>query len=307
MEIKRPNFFVIGAGKSGTTTLYHSLSQHPQVYLTPTKETNYFALKGRKLPKGPDPDQKFHFPGSITDKAHYLAQFQGCQQQHLAIGEVCPMYLYSDVAAKNIKEFNPQAKIIAILRQPSQRLYSRYMHLVRERREPKDSLLQIFDEKSIWWERKDLIPEGFYHMHLSSYFKLFDNDQILVLLYDDLVYDKEGTLQSIFRHLEIDEEFRPTLDIVFNKSGKINSRFVDWWIGQNSVPKQIIQSLAPALFNHLKRTQTMKKWVTHFRNRNLKSNPAPSGLLRKLTDSVYKQDILRLEGLLQKDLSPWLT
>ncbi len=130
-----PNFLVIGATKSGTTSLYTYLKQHPEVYM-PMKEPNFFALEGREPPffRGPEgwkePSQK-----RITDLEGYRTLFAGASGEK-AMGEVSPLYLYAPQAAYRIRRYVPEAKLVAILRNPVERAYSAYMHLVREDREP---------------------------------------------------------------------------------------------------------------------------------------------------------------------------
>ena len=92
-----PNFLVIGAAKAGTTSVYEYLKQHPQIWMSPLKETNFFALEGETLNfRGPG-DQDYINRFSITKIEDYLNLFQGVSNQ-VAIGEVSPLYLYSPKA-----------------------------------------------------------------------------------------------------------------------------------------------------------------------------------------------------------------
>ncbi|MFY0686984.1 MAG: sulfotransferase [Cyclobacteriaceae bacterium] len=303
MEMNRPNFMVIGAGKSGTTTLYHWLQEHPEVFLTPIKETNYFALKNTTWPIGPDPDQMHNFPDAITQEKDYISQYENRSSKHKAAGEVCPMYLYHPKAAKNIKAFNPATKLIVILRQPAERLYSRHMHLTRENRAL--SFGNIFDKESLWWKRNDLIKEGFYYKHLKFYFKVFRADQILVLLYEDLVNDNVALIKSVYTHIGVNPDFQPTLDNIFNKSGKVNNQLIDRFIGQNSIAKKYLKAILPFVFEKIRSNHSARQLITNLRNRNLHKIPPQKGLLENITNSVYSKDITQLQKLIQRDLSHW--
>ena len=122
-----PNFLIVGAAKAGTTALHEYLQQHPQIYMTPTKETNFLAFEGEVL--------NFHGPGdeslqdfSITDLKTYQAEFQQVTNE-LAIGEACPSYLYLPKAAKRIKQYIPDTRLIAILRNPVERAYANFLHI----------------------------------------------------------------------------------------------------------------------------------------------------------------------------------
>ena len=100
---KLPNFLIIGAAKSGTTALYHYLGQHPEVFLSPIKETNFFAQKGNKVHYNGPMDNSITHKKTITDIVNYKNQFINVFDEK-AIGEICPSYLYFEDAAKNIKE-----------------------------------------------------------------------------------------------------------------------------------------------------------------------------------------------------------
>src|ERR687894_3261543 len=112
-----PNFFIIGAQKAGTTSLYYYLKQHPQIYMSPRKEPHFF--KGmhselRKSGRGLPP---------VTDLGDYQALFRGVTDEK-AIGEASASYLYSPKAPALIKSSIPDAKLIAVLRNPADRAYS---------------------------------------------------------------------------------------------------------------------------------------------------------------------------------------
>ena len=129
-----PNFLVIGAAKAGTTSVYEYLKQHPQIWMSPLKETNFFALEGETLNfRGPG-DQDYINRFSITKIEDYLNLFQGVSNQ-VAIGEVSPLYLYSLKAPERIRHYTPDTKIIIILRNPVDRAYSSFLHLIRDGRE----------------------------------------------------------------------------------------------------------------------------------------------------------------------------
>src|SRR4030095_12488986 len=108
--VVKPNFFVVGAPKSGTTSLYFYLKQHPQVFLPRIKELNFFCT-----------DLHFNFP-LLTEKQ--FLSYYSVQQNHKAIGEVSVWNLYSKVAANRIHDFNPDSKIIIMLRQQVEMMYA---------------------------------------------------------------------------------------------------------------------------------------------------------------------------------------
>src|SRR5690606_20361952 len=133
-----------------------------------------------------------------------------------------------------IKSYVPQAKMIAIFRQPAERLYSRYLHLARDNRMSADDFNNVFDRNSIWWNRNDLVQEGFYFRHLSRYFEMFPKENLKILLYEDLK-KPETTLKEIYDFLGLDPSFQPDTSMRFNESGFIKNKFYDQIVGRNSV------------------------------------------------------------------------
>src|SRR5262249_39324802 len=117
-----PNFFVIGAPKAGTTSLYEYVAQHPDVYMSPVKEPAYF--KPRHPPGGEDAEPEDRL-------AAYVALFDGVAGEHV-VGEATPSYLQSASAAARIRDAVPDARLVAVLRNPVDRAYSGYSMRVQQ-------------------------------------------------------------------------------------------------------------------------------------------------------------------------------
>jgi hypothetical protein len=120
-----PNFLVIGAGRSGTTSLHHYLGQHPDIFVPAVKEPNFFAFMGEDIVVVDHYDHWIR-QNSITDLAAYKALFDRATAEH-AIGEVSPQYLFNRRAPERIKALIPQARLIVILRNPADRAYADYI------------------------------------------------------------------------------------------------------------------------------------------------------------------------------------
>ncbi len=182
-----PNFLIIGAAKSGTTSLYVYLMQHPEIYMSPVKETHFFSFDSEsKMTKGPgDPIHK-----AITDFNEYQALFDGVTDEK-AIGEASTSYLYRPEAPGRIHKILPDAKLIAILRNPADRAFSAYMHVVRDERETAKDFAEALsyeeNRKAAGWEPIwHFTSVGHYYEHLKRYYDLFHPDQIKVYLHEDL-------------------------------------------------------------------------------------------------------------------------
>jgi hypothetical protein len=299
-----PNFFVIGAGKymTGTISLRHYLEQHPEVYMSPKKDPRFFALEGRK------PDS-FRGPGdrermsrlAVTDIEEYRALFAGVSGEK-AIGEASPMYLYVPEAAERIKRYVPEARLIAVLRNPVERAYSAYLDRIREGWEPLgfSEALEAEEERiqDNWapgWQYKWI---GFYHAHLARYYELFGPEQIRVYLYEDLKEDPVAVTQSIFRFLEVDDSFVPDTSLKHEEvSGIPRSRTLHALIKK---PNPLKTAIKPFLPEGLR-----KRIRANLHNRNLTKPPMAEDIREELTEA-YREDILELQGLIGRDLSGWL-
>ncbi|MCW5935662.1 MAG: sulfotransferase, partial [Fimbriimonadia bacterium] len=132
--MRMPNFLIIGAAKSGTTALYFYIKQHPEVFMAKVKEPRFFAYEGG-VPEWKGPLDAENNAWVITDKEVYTALFNDVSEEKVW-GEASPIYLYSEPAPERIKNYAPDAKLVAILRHPIERAYSHYLHLIRDNREP---------------------------------------------------------------------------------------------------------------------------------------------------------------------------
>lgn len=302
-----PDFLIIGAGKSGTTSLYMYLRQHPEIFLPRVKEPNFYGYEN-KTPRdfGEALGEVRHFTESITNFDAYINLFRNALPGQLK-GEMSNTYMYHDQAPERIQHYNPDMKLIAILRQPAERLYSRYLHLARENRLPTRHFSDCRNKSSIWWKRNDLINEGFYYRNLKPYFERFPAENIRVFFYEDLNKDASAMLLEIFQFLNVRTDFQPNLDGRFNQSGFVKNQLLDRIYGQNGLITSGFKALFPAyIVDKAKRNYYLQKTVNNLRGRNLKRPKPDPDILNWLTTEVYADDIKQLGQLLNKDLSHWL-
>lgn len=297
-----PNFFIIGAAKSGTSSLYMYLKQHPEIYMSPVKEPHFFSFDDQsKYTKGPgDPIHK-----AITDFDAYQALFDGVKDEK-AVGEASTSYLYRPEAPKRIYTMLPDAKLIAILRNPIERAFSAYMHVVRDQRETAHTFSEALTlektRKAAGWEPIwHFTSVGHYHEQLSRYYSLFDREQIRVFLFEDLISSQKNMMKKIFRFLNVDQGFNPESSIKFNVSGKQKSQLfyqiTHWFFKEPNPIRWLSRKIIPDIWRG-----NVANWV---RQRNLDK---PVMLLedqKRLTD-LFRDEILRLQELIEKDLSHWL-
>lgn len=298
-----PNFLIIGAAKSGTSSLYRYLKQHPEIFMSPVKEPHYFSFDAQsKMTKGPgDPIHK-----AITDYDQYIQLFAGARDEK-AVGEASTSYLYRAEAPGRIHQCLPGVKLIAILRNPAERAFSAYMHVVRDNRETAQDFAAALEMEArrisenwdpIWHFTK----VGFYAEQLARYYAQFKREQIRVYLYETLIHDPGAILQDIFNFLGVDPGFSPDMSVRYNVSGKQKSRIVQYidkifFLSSNPI-RWISRRLIPEMWRW--------KFTTWIRYKNLQKLEIPEHLRRELI-ALYKDDILKLQSLIEKDLSAWLT
>jgi Sulfotransferase family len=216
--VRLPNFLVVGAAKSGTTSLFHYLEQHPEVFTSPVKEPNFLAFpdNGRLNLRGPlDEAGMYRYIHRRTAKsfAAYRELFASASHE-TAIGEASPRYFYIPHAAARIERYLGAPKIIVILRDPIARAYSHFLMNRRRGLEPlADFRAALAAEPARiaagwdWdWHYAAL---GRYHTQLTRFLDRFGADNVLVLLHDDLKRDPVGLTQQVFDFLGVDSSYVP--------------------------------------------------------------------------------------------------
>jgi hypothetical protein len=299
-----PNFIIIGAAKSGTSSLYYYLSQHPQVYTSLIKGPAFFAFEeGQKVRVYGPGDQAVFDRFVVTDRAAYQALFRGVRNEK-AVGEGTVLYLYSPMAPTRIKRYIPEAKLIVCLRNPVDRAYSSYLHLKRDGRERLPSFkvaLEAEEErvKANWQHLWHYTRLGFYHDQLKRYYDLFHPDQIGVYIFDDFKANPTKFVQDIFRFLEVDCTFVPDMSIKRNISGMPKSRTLHTFLTRPNALTTVLRQCIP-------RTPRLHWWATAMKLNLVRGKSELTPDIRAQLTELYRGDIIKLELLIQRDLSAWL-
>jgi Sulfotransferase family len=300
--MRLPNFLVIGAARSGTTTLHYSLGRHPEIFVSPIKETNFFLFDDAgELPAWVDEAARRQIPSTLED---YAALFEDATAHHLAVGESSPSYLHGPVA-RRIKAKLPDVKLVAILRQPVEQALSYYATWHDGRTPPAEQIDEfvsaLASDAPGPGGALPLAKHGLYHRHLAPFFEQFDRRQIKVTLLDDLERDSAALFRDLFRFLEVDDGFR--LDAVerYNGSGVARSATIHMLLSGGARVKGLARAVLPdAAFRRLARLQH------GVRSANLqRTSPLSPELRRELTQRFYGRDIAALEELIGRDLSVW--
>jgi len=298
-ESQMPDFLVIGTAKAGTTSLYQYLKCHPEIYLSPIKEPRYFAFPETR-PVLLGPHRNLPVVWKIAD---YRRLFEA-RTSELAAGEMSTQYLYHECSPGAIRRLIPGAKLIAILRHPADRAYSHFCHNRRDGIEPLADFAAALDAEDRriaqgWWSKYHYRNHGYYARHLRRYLELFPRQQMLMVLYDDMVADCPGFLKRICAFLGVDENY------AFDTSQRDN---VTLGIPRTFFLRRLLRPVAPAK-RVTEGTAPLKLSSSPFHGfSKLIWGPKPEfrpGVRAQLV-SEFKPDILELQQIINRDLSPWL-
>jgi len=295
--VKRPDFFIVGAFKAGTTALYEYLRAHPQIFMSVPKEPMYF---------GADLTPRYR----RMSEAEYLALFRAAREDQRA-GEASPWYLYSSSAATEIRTFEPGASAIIMLRNPVDVMYSQHSQLVFNQREdltefaaalaaepdriagrriPPDAIRP----EALFYRRSVRFPE-----QVRRYLDVFGRDAVHFVVFDDLVADAAGVYRSTLDFLGVDSS-HPLDASVYNPNRAARSGRV----------QRAIFAPPPALrglFGRLRRIQLLHRVRDALVNAN--SRPAERArmdpALRAALTAEFAPQVAELGEIIGRDLSAW--
>jgi hypothetical protein len=210
-----PDFFIVGQAKCGTTAIYEMLRRHPQVFMSVPKEPWFFA---RENPRPPESrETSLEFTGSKHETLEdYLSLFKDARPDQ-RVGEASSAYLWSPVAAQRIADARPDARIIAIFREPASFLRSLHLQMLSTHTETERSFRKAVEldgarregrhlPRTSDWPRALLyVDRVSYVEQLSRFRAVFPREQMLVLIYEDFRADNEGTMRQLMRFLEVDD------------------------------------------------------------------------------------------------------
>lgn len=301
---RRPNFFLVGAAKSGTTSVANYLDQHPEVFVCRPKEPNYFAFEPNSKPvcQGPVDSELLYeqlLKYTVTSPDEYHRLFADARQAK-AVGEASVRYLYESQVPERLAAYAPQARLIVILRDPVDRLYSHYHMNVSKHVEPETLQAALADESERvqrgygWdWHYRRV---GKYGEQLQRYFQCFDREQVLVLFHSQLQTEPLGTMAKIFQHLGVDSDFRPDVSSKALVGRTPKWRTLRHLIRDDNPMKTVAKLVVPKPLR--------KSFVRWTESKNLRSIPPLDPLLRQELRHDFAADAQLLSDLLERPL-PW--
>ncbi|MBP0018239.1 MAG: sulfotransferase [Cyanobacteria bacterium SBLK] len=299
-----PNFLVIGTPKSGTTSLYHYLNRHPQIYMSPVKEPNFLAFVEKPPnfdgPKGPN---EWINQQSIVDFQEYQALFDRVNGEK-AIGEASIWYLYLPDAPKYIQHYLPDVKLIALLRHPVDRAFSHYLHLRRTGDEWLTEFTVALDAEEQrcqqnWAPAWRYQQAGLYSQQLERYLKIFPRDRLKVYLYDDWQNNPFDLMKDLFTFIEVDATFEPDMSTRHNQTSVVwkNNTIRNLLVDENLL-RMAARKIVP--------DRVRKPVAEMLLRKNKEKPPTLAAETRQQLISHFRKDILKLQDLIDRDLSHWL-
>lgn len=301
-----PTFFIVGAPRCGTSSLYTYLTAHPRVFMSTPKEPHHFGS-----------DLQFRWR-PYADRARYLALFAGARADQIA-GEASVLYLYSKSAPREIQELSPSAKIIIMLRDPLEMVSSLHAHnliLLYEDLADIEQAIAAEDDRRLG-RRMPLscIPElslqyttlGKYAEHVQRYQETFGPDRVKCILFEELKGEPQRVYAETLAFLGL-EPVGPPDFTAHNPRLRWRSQRVAWAM---LAPYRYGQRLGFRLPTNLLRTSVLFPLALFFLLAAkllvtpAASPPLPPGLRNALRE-VFKQDVERLARVLGRSLSAWL-
>lgn len=299
-NIIKPNTFIIGAQKAATTSLYNWISQHPDVCAPSTLKDYPFFLRDKFFDKGIESLKNEYIESGFIDQKIIM---QGSVQ-----------YMFDSRAIKRIFEFDPNAKLICVLRNPVDRAISAHKYFSKlnietlslseaiktENERSKESLQAYFD-----FTYK---AHGLYAKQLEAIFSIFNRDKVLVLIYDNLKQHPEECMKEVFHFLEIDEQFKPSFHIL-NSTGTVKYQLLqNLFFSKNKFRKYLVDNVVDPILPLHKRTKLrwqFSEWNT--KKENLNDTRKVDSFLKERQElkDYFFNEIEELEKLLNINLNAW--
>ena len=298
---RRPDFFIVGAPKSGTTALYTYLGRHPDIYLPARKELRFF---------GTDLDIRDRVPLSMEE---YLAHFAGAADAR-RVGTAYVWYLYSRSAAAEIAEFAPDASILVMLRNPVEMVHALHGEHLTNGNEDIADFTAALDAEPARARGAALpphahLPQGLlystvprYAEQLERYFDRFGRDRVHVTIFEEFVADPVGGYRSVLAFLGLPDD-RPleAADFeVVNASRRLRSERVRHLLARPpEFPRRLISRTVPRPIR-----RNVHAWAKRANVRPASRPPMPSDTRRRL-DALFEPEVQLLEALLGREIESW--
>lgn len=297
-----PNLIIPGAPKAGTTSLCEYLSQHNEIFVPKIKEPRFFISDIiQKLPCE-DVLRKYLNEYSVLSLEKYKALYEKKNTKYKCDASVQYLYYHEQVIPK-IKSLLGEPKVVILLREPVSRAFSNYMYAYYKNKGSFEYEITLEEQrKKAGWNSFCLfLSQGFYYDAVKHYLDSFE--KVKIILFEDFKKNTDQTVLEIFEFLELQPVKKIETSLVHNKSGVPRNEFVRWLVFEDNVVKRKSRFFYKRLIN----ASTRQKITTSIRSKSVKKNDIEmcSDTYVRLKN-LYREDILKLQDLLKKDLSTWL-
>lgn len=291
---RKIDFLIIGAQKAGTTSLHNYLMQHPDIFLPEAKDLQFFMDAGDY---------------EVKEKDFEL--FYKKMGQEKLIGGSQVQLLYFPESAQRIFEYNPDMKLIAVLRNPIDRAYSAYWYTRRKAWECCESFETALDREperlnGSYREHADLsyVSHGCYDEQLANLFSVFPRSNVFIGLFDDLKKDPHRFVVDILTWLGVDPTVKIDVDGRSNEAAMPRLMLLQKMIMK---PPPIIRNIYHGLISKTMQHNIQKTIVSDLVNINEKSfkYPKMKPETRTRLCEYFRPHNKRLEKMINRDLSHW--
>ncbi|MEM1172990.1 MAG: sulfotransferase domain-containing protein [Cyanobacteria bacterium P01_H01_bin.35] len=294
--MKLPTFLVVGIEKAGTTSIYQYLNQHPQIYMSPVKETNFLERDWENFQGKPNSKR-------IDTWEKYCNLFNNVQDE-IAIGEVSPNYLFHyKSSSQRIIKYVPDVKMIAILRNPVDRAYSDYLMHLRDSIEV-EKIRSLTEQVKFRADSSFTIKKGLYYTPVKHYFDTFGKERIKIYLYNDLSEDSTTMIQDMYQFIGVNSNFTPETSERQQVAAVPKNQSLNNLIKTKNPVRTAVSSVFRVVMPPEMR-QKLRSGLIKLNSGGKELKPLSSEERKILTD-FYREDILKLQDLIQRDLSSWL-
>lgn len=295
-----PTFVILGAPRAGTTALYAALRQHPQIYMSPVKEPNFFAYGELPMLPFQGPSAAIMDGRIVRTRTAYEALFSA-DPAALAIGEAS-MTNFMPRACERMRYYAPNAKLIAILRQPAERAYSQFINACRMGWEPLTNFAAALAAEPLrlaqrWVPYLCYRYRGYYAARLAPYLAAFPREQMRIYRYEAWRMQPQAVLQDIFAFLGVDATFAPVVHRRLN-AGQLPRPWVQTLVHRLRQGKPWLAHGLPQRWQ-----SAVAQWLVQ---RSFASPPPLPLALRRQLMADYRADLLELQTMLGQDFSDWL-
>jgi len=285
MKDKLPNFFIVGAPRAGTTSLYDFLKRTKNIYMPSRKEPNHFS----------NIDPACLAPPPVRSKKKYLALFNKVNDEK-RIGEASPIYLRDPKSPYLIQEMAPDAKIIIMLRDPLGRAFSQYLSRLSNARTYSfsEAITLAMDSEANDYDGR-ILNGGMYYEQVKRYFDVFGTSNVKVIIFEEFIKDSRNKVKQVLNFLGIDSEVpSENLELPHNLVTRPKNKFASFLL-QNKITRNVGRRVLP----QGKGTIVVKKILG-------KEVPKPKmdEKDRTFLEKYYNEDVISLEKLLGRHL-PW--